>query len=462
MKKDLMIHHPLYSYPDAAPSENEQLGWAEGHLSGGCPYRLEKYIQAKKVMLAIYACDSGMMFEQVHRMVNMFEKAGLVTCFGKCEPSFTLLEDTNGDELEMLRITLEDKEKKLAHCEIRLHDDSGNPIPDPNETLLAKAIAFAAEKHRGQVRKGTNIPYIVHPMEAAAITATMTSDPELIAAAVLHDTLEDCEGVTEDLLRALFGKRVAQLVCAESEEKQADAAGSWKTRKQVTIDHLQKPECSQAVKILTLSDKLSNLRALHRDQLAIGEKLWKRFNQKDKEMHRWYYASIGSALSCLKECPAWKEYNTLLGEVFDGAKGQGVPVSLTVQQVPVYKKEYHKGGKRNLKYEGYVLPDGSYWGAGRTFYIDGTVSSEGIYTKGGLLAGKMYYPSGKLKFNGTCNDKRSPECGNYYGPTYPIKGQFYAEDDTLLYDGDFKIEHTGSAGWPKVIYPEGFGSLDIY
>lgn len=203
MKKDLMIHHPLYSYPDAAPSENEQLGWAEGRLSGGSPYRLEKYIQAGKVMLAIYTFDSGMMFEQVRRMVNMFEKESLVTCFGKCEPSFTLLDDTNGDELEMLRITLEDKEKKLAHCEIRLHDDSGSPIPDPNETLLAKAIAFAVEKHRGQVRKGTNIPYIVHPMEAAGITATMTSDPELIAAAVLHDTLEDCESRDSSMLRMI-------------------------------------------------------------------------------------------------------------------------------------------------------------------------------------------------------------------------------------------------------------------
>jgi len=94
--------------------------------------------------------------------------------------------------------------------------------------LLTRAIAFAAEHHQGQVRKGTNIPYIVHPMEAAAIVATMSSCPELAAAAVLHDTLEDCPGVTYELLEKEFGAQVSQWVAAESEEKQADEKGSWK------------------------------------------------------------------------------------------------------------------------------------------------------------------------------------------------------------------------------------------
>ena len=61
--------------------------------------------------------------------------------------------------------------------------------------LVTQAMIFAAEKHDGAVRKASNIPYIVHPMEAAAIAATLTDDQEVLAATVLHDVMEDC-GVT--------------------------------------------------------------------------------------------------------------------------------------------------------------------------------------------------------------------------------------------------------------------------
>ena len=76
---------------------------------------------------------------------------------------------------------------------------------------LARAVAFAAYAHDGQFRKGGALPYIVHPMETAAIAATMTNDPEVLAAAVLHDVVEDC-GITESELRVKFGRRVAMLV----------------------------------------------------------------------------------------------------------------------------------------------------------------------------------------------------------------------------------------------------------
>ena len=83
--------------------------------------------------------------------------------------------------------------------------------------LLTDAIAFAAKCHEGQLRKGTEVPYIVHPMEACAIAATLTSDPEVLSAAVLHDVLEDA-GIGERELRERFGARVAALVQAESEQ----------------------------------------------------------------------------------------------------------------------------------------------------------------------------------------------------------------------------------------------------
>ena len=85
--------------------------------------------------------------------------------------------------------------------------------------MVEKAIAFATKAHEGQVRKGTRRPYIVHPLEVGEIVSEMTDDEEVIAAAVLHDTIEDCEEVTEEMLRREFGERVASMVAHESEDK---------------------------------------------------------------------------------------------------------------------------------------------------------------------------------------------------------------------------------------------------
>ncbi len=184
------------------------------------------------------------------------------------------------------------------------------------DDLLSKAICFAADKHKGQVRKGTDIPYIVHPMEAAAIVATMTSDRELIAAAVLHDTIEDCTGVDFDVLKTLFGEKVTFWVKEENEDKQKDAVKSWKERKQASIDYSMKSECSREHKILTLGDKLSNLRAINRDEATYGDAFWERFNQKDKREHKWYYDSIAKELSILEKYPAMQEFRDLLHKIF--------------------------------------------------------------------------------------------------------------------------------------------------
>jgi len=179
--------------------------------------------------------------------------------------------------------------------------------------LFARAAAFASYAHDGQTRKGTALPYIVHPMEAAAIAATMTNDQEVLAAAVLHDVIEDC-GVTEGELRLKFGKRVAMLVQAESEQKEADAAASWQKRKLYTINRLR--GASREQMILTLSDKLSNLRSIRRDLNEHGDSLWQRFNQPNSSMHRWYYMSIAEILAPLAKYDAYQEYLYLLETIF--------------------------------------------------------------------------------------------------------------------------------------------------
>lgn len=181
--------------------------------------------------------------------------------------------------------------------------------------LLDNAIIFAVNAHRGQLRKGTNAPYILHPMEAAAIVGSMTDDDEVIAAAVLHDTVEDTAATLDEICEQ-FGKRVSELVAAESENKREDkpAASTWKIRKEETIEHLK--TAPKEVKMLTLGDKLSNIRSICRDYEAQGDALWQRFNQKDKNEHRWYYKSIADCLSDLREYPAYKEYVFLAEKTF--------------------------------------------------------------------------------------------------------------------------------------------------
>ena len=144
----------------------------------------------------------------------------------------------------------------------------------------------------------------------------MTDDEEVIAAAVLHDVLEDTEATEEDLL-ARFGRRITELVIGESEDKRRNfpAALTWKVRKQETITFLE-TEADTDAKMLALADKLSNLRAIYRDVCIIGDAVWERFNVKDKSMHEWMYRSIAQALSDLEAHPTWKEYSRLVEAVF--------------------------------------------------------------------------------------------------------------------------------------------------
>jgi myo-inositol-1(or 4)-monophosphatase len=181
--------------------------------------------------------------------------------------------------------------------------------------LLDRAIVFAVRAHAGTERRGKGFPYIVHPMEAVEIVATMTRDQELLAAAVLHDTVEDTD-VTIEQIRAEFGDRVAALVASESEDKGCGVSKeeSWHARKQAAIDRLA--SASLDSKIVALGDKLSNMRAIARDYAVQGDKLWNLFNTKDPKEHEWHYRELANALSDLKDTFAYKEFEQLVNQVF--------------------------------------------------------------------------------------------------------------------------------------------------
>ena len=134
----------------------------------------------------------------------------------------------------------------------------------------------------------------------------------LYAGAYLHDTIEDCEGVTERMLAELFSERVAGMVAQESEDK----SRTWMERKSATIEHLR--TAPQEVQMIALADKLSNMRDIDRDYPIDGEKLWERFRMKDKEIIGWYYKGVRDSLrEAFTGVEAYEEYCRLVAKNFE-------------------------------------------------------------------------------------------------------------------------------------------------
>jgi myo-inositol-1(or 4)-monophosphatase len=186
----------------------------------------------------------------------------------------------------------------------------------PLETrLLDRAVVFAVRAHAGTERRGKEFPYIVHPLEAVGIVATMTSDQELLSAAVLHDTVEDTD-ITLEQIRAEFGNRIASLVATETDMPvgEMNLEKNWRIRKQAAIDRLA--SASRDAKIVALGDKLSNMRAIARDYSIQGDALWNLFRVKERKDHEWHYRGLVSALSELDDTFAYKEFSQLVDEVF--------------------------------------------------------------------------------------------------------------------------------------------------
>lgn len=188
--------------------------------------------------------------------------------------------------------------------------------------IISKAMHFAIDAHKGERRKGDGEPLVLHAMEAASVVATLTKDETVIAAAVLHDTVEDSD-VTLDIIRTEFGSRVAELVAAETENKRKDVPAdiSWKIRKEEAIEVLKNTN-DTAVKMIFLGDKLSNMRSFYNLKQRLGNKMWERFNQKNSEEHHWYYRTIADNLKDFADTLAFKEYDGLVSLVFNETKGE--------------------------------------------------------------------------------------------------------------------------------------------
>jgi (p)ppGpp synthase/HD superfamily hydrolase len=183
------------------------------------------------------------------------------------------------------------------------------------ENIFEEACIYASKKHQGQLRKDGTI-YILHPFEVALICSSMTQDQEILAAAVLHDVPEECSVTIEEITN-LFTQRVGKLVGLETELKFEGISKdkSWKVRKQIAITRLNKTN-DIGFKMIYLSDKLANIRALYKDYKQNGIKAFEKFNVKNIDEQLWYYNEVLNSVKELEDYEAYKEYKKLINYIF--------------------------------------------------------------------------------------------------------------------------------------------------
>ena len=193
--------------------------------------------------------------------------------------------------------------------------------------ILEEAIIYATIMHQGMVRKFKNTPYILHPLEVAQILSTMTDDQEVITAGILHDIVEDTNSTLPEI-EERFGRRVAFLVSAETEDEYPDEEKSetWQRRKEGALRVLRASE-DIGVRMLWLADKLANIRSLAQMYSETGDRLWEMLNQRDPVLQCWYYRSVAEALELtLNKTGAFKELikhiNFIWPGTFDSEKAR--------------------------------------------------------------------------------------------------------------------------------------------
>jgi (p)ppGpp synthase/HD superfamily hydrolase len=152
-----------------------------------------------------------------------------------------------------------------------------------------RAFQFAAERHAGQTRKASSIPYIAHLMGVASLVLEFGGDEDLAIAALLHDVVEDCGGAPMlKEVRRKFGSRVAKIVdgCTDSD---TEPKPPWRARKEAYIRHLKNADAE--TRLVSAADKLNNVRSILSDHREVGELIWDRFNG-GREGTLWYYRAL--------------------------------------------------------------------------------------------------------------------------------------------------------------------------
>jgi GTP pyrophosphokinase len=174
------------------------------------------------------------------------------------------------------------------------------------------ALAFAVGVHRGQLRKGTPVPYAAHVLGVAAIVLEHGGTENEAIAALLHDAVEDQGGApTLEAIRERFGAAVARIV-----ESCSDCMGApkppWRERKEQYIAHLA--QASASALLVSAADKLYNLRSVARDLRRGGDEVWGRFSG-GREGSLWYYRAVTDAVAGRIPLQLQHELESALAEV---------------------------------------------------------------------------------------------------------------------------------------------------
>jgi len=187
-----------------------------------------------------------------------------------------------------------------------------------------RAFNFAAEKHAGQTRKASTIPYVAHLMGVSSLVLEFGGDEDLAIAALLHDVVEDCGGAPMlEEVRRRFGPKVAKIVdgCTDSDTYPRPP---WRERKEAYIQHLRIADAD--TRLVSAADKLNNVRSILSDYREVGESVWARF-QGGREGTLWYYRALLEEFLQHKSNRLIREFE-LAGRELEATAGLNGPRSL--------------------------------------------------------------------------------------------------------------------------------------
>ncbi len=177
---------------------------------------------------------------------------------------------------------------------------------------FTEAMAYAAELHHNQVRKGSGVPYIAHLMSVSALALEHGASEEEAIAALLHDAIEDQGGdATRQEIRRRFGDTVTEIVNGLT-DSDVQPKPPWRERKETYIAHLS--SASPSVLLVSICDKLHNATSILRDYHRLGDALWPRF-RGGKDGTLWYYRALVTSYQQNFQSPLIEELDRVVTEL---------------------------------------------------------------------------------------------------------------------------------------------------
>lgn len=172
----------------------------------------------------------------------------------------------------------------------------------PKSSKLFDAVALAAKAHYGQFRKGTGIPYIVHPLRVVETLVRCGCEEDVCVAGALHDVVEDTD-VGPDEIAEQFGANVARLIKGNTEPPKSN---SWEARKEHSVEYFKSAPMDELM--ICVADKLDNIISTREEMERAGEAVWERF-RRGREQQKWYFTTLAQvfesrAAGSLVETPA--------------------------------------------------------------------------------------------------------------------------------------------------------------